>query len=113
MPSHIRKGDEVVITAGRFRGKTGKVVRLVKKHDRVVVQGPGIEGITRNVKPTRVNPEGGQVDVDRSFHVSNVSPSVDGKPSRVRFQTKPDGSKIRVAAKGGQQIGDPLRKAKK
>lgn len=113
MPSHIRKGDEVVITAGRFRGKTGKVVRLIKKHDRVVVQGPGIDGITRNVKPTRVNPEGGQVDVDRSFHVSNVSPSVDGKPSRVRFQTKPDGSKIRVAAKGGQQIGDPLRKAKK
>lgn len=113
MPSHIRKGDDVVITAGRFRGKTGKVVRLIKKHDRVVVQGSGIEGITRNVKPTRINPEGGQVEVDRSFHISNVSPAVDGKPTRVRFETKPDGSKVRVAVKGGQQIGDPLRKAKK
>lgn len=113
MPSHIRKGDEVVITAGRFRGKTGKVVRLIKKHDRVVVQGSGIDGITRNVKPTRINPEGGQVEVDRSFHISNVSPAVDGKPTRVRFETKPDGSKVRVAVKGGQQIGDPLRKAKK
>jgi large subunit ribosomal protein L24 len=113
MPSHIRKGDEVVITAGRFRGKTGKVVRIIKKHDRVVVQGSGIEGITRNVKPTRVNPQGGQVDVDRSFHISNVSPAVDGKPTRVRFETKPDGSKVRVAARGGGQIGDPLRKAKK
>lgn len=113
MPSHIRKGDDVVITAGRFRGKTGKVVRLIKKHDRVVVQGSGIDGITRNVKPTRINPEGGQVEVDRSFHISNVSPAVDGKPTRVRFETKPDGSKVRVAVKGGQQIGDPLRKAKK
>ena len=65
MPSHIRKGDDVVITAGRFRGQTGKVVRLIKKHDRVVVQGLGIEGSTRNVKPTRVNPQGGQVEVDR------------------------------------------------
>ncbi len=113
MPSHIRKGDEVVITAGRFRGKTGKVVRMINKHERVVVQGPGIEGITRNMKPTRINPEGGQVEVDRSFHISNVSPAVDGKPTRVRFETKPDGSKVRVAVKGGQQIGDPLRKAKK
>jgi large subunit ribosomal protein L24 len=113
MPSHIRKGDDVVITAGRFRGKTGKVVRVIKKHDRVVVQGSSIEGITRNVKPTRVNPEGGQVDVDRSFHISNVSPAVDGKPTRVRFVTKSDGSKVRVAARGGAQIGDPLRKAKK
>jgi len=113
MPSHIRKGDDVVITAGRFRGKTGKVVRIIKKHDRVVVQGSAIEGITRNVKPTRVNPEGGQVEVDRSFHISNVSPAVDGKPTRVRFQTKSDGSKIRVAARGGEQIGEPLRKAKK
>lgn len=113
MPSHIRKGDDVVITAGRFRGKTGKVVRLIKKHDRVVIQGSGIEGITRNVKPTRINPEGGQVEVDRSFHISNVSPAVDGKPTRVRFETKPDGSKIRVAVKGGKQIGDALRKAKK
>lgn len=113
MPSHIRKGDEVVITAGRFRGKTGKVVRIIKKHDRVVIQGAGIDGITRNMKPTRINPQGGQVEVDRSFHISNVSPSVDGKPTRVRFETKPDGSKIRVAVKGGKQIGDPLRKASK
>ncbi|MFI4856079.1 MAG: 50S ribosomal protein L24 [Phycisphaerales bacterium JB065] len=113
MPSHIRKGDEVVITAGRFRGQTGKVVRMINKHERVVVQGPGIEGITRNMKPTRINPQGGQVEVDRSFHISNVSPAVDGKPTRVRFETKPDGSKVRVAVKGGKQIGEPLRKASK
>lgn len=104
MPSHIRKGDEVYIRSGDFRGRTGTVVRVLPKHDRVVVKGAGIEGITKNLKPTRVNPQGGQVTVDRSFHVSNVSPAVEGKPARVRFETKGDGSKVRVAVRGGKSV---------
>ena len=106
MPRHIRKGDDVVIRSGDFKGKTGKVVRILTKEDRVVVHGSQIEGITKNLKPTRINPQGGQVTVDRSFHISSVSPIVDGKPARVRFQSKPDGSKVRLAVAGGKVLGE-------
>lgn len=102
MPAHIRKGDEVIINSGNFRGKTGTVVRVLKDKDRVVVQGPEIESVVRNVKPTRANPQGGRVDVDRSFHISNVNPVVDGEYMRVRFETKDDGSKVRLAVKKGE-----------
>ncbi len=104
MPRHIRKGDDVIIRSGDFRGKTGTVVRILTKKDRVIVKGPQIEGITKNLRPTRVNPQAGQVTLDRSFHISNVSPLVDGKATRVRFDVKSDGSKVRVAALGGKAL---------
>ncbi len=112
MPSHVRKDDSVMITAGRFRGATGTVVRMMLDSDRVVVRSSEIEGIRKNMKPTRINPQGGQVELDRSFHISNVSPVVDGKPTRVRFEVKPDGSKVRVAVRNGAELS-VLRKAKK
>ncbi len=102
MPSHIRKGDEVMIRTGDFRGQTGTVVRVIPKKERVVVRGAGIRGIVRNIKPNRVNPQGGRVEVDRSFPMSNVSPVVEGKAARVRFDTKSDGSKTRIAVAGGK-----------
>jgi large subunit ribosomal protein L24 len=105
MARHIRKGDEVIITAGDYKGQSGTVVRVDDERDRVYVHGPGIEGISKNLRPTRVNPQGGRVSLDRSFHLSNVSPVVEGKPSRVRFERKKDGSKVRVAARGGKELG--------
>ncbi|MDX2116405.1 MAG: 50S ribosomal protein L24 [Planctomycetota bacterium] len=104
MPRHIRKGDDVVILSGDFRGATGTVVRVIPKSDRVVVKGPRIPGITKNLKPTRINPQGGQVTVDRSFHMSSVSPAVEGRASRVRFETRSDGSKVRVAVQKGKVV---------
>lgn len=104
MPAHVRKGDDVIITAGQFRGQTGKVLSVDPGAQRVVVKGPGIRGVVRTVKPNRINPKGGQVEVDRDFHMSNVSPVVDGKATRVRFQTKSDGSKVRVAVRGGSEL---------
>lgn len=116
MPSHVRKGDEVVIRAGEYRGKTGTVVRVIPKSGRVIVKGAGIEGVVRTIKPTRINPQGSRITVDRSFHISNVSPAVDGKPTRVRFEIRKDGSKVRVAARGGAELGvvhGPRKAAKK
>lgn len=104
MPAHVRKGDDVVITAGEFRGKSGTVLAVDPDGQRVIVKGPAINGVVRTVKPTRINPKGGQVEVDRSFHISNVSPAVGGKATRVRFETKSDGSKVRVAARDGSQL---------
>ncbi|MCA9292765.1 MAG: 50S ribosomal protein L24 [Phycisphaerales bacterium] len=112
MPCHVRKDDQVMITAGKYRGVTGTVVRVLHDAERVVVHSAQIDGIKKNLKPTRINPQGGQVEVDRSFHISNVSPVVDGKPTRVRFQKKADGSKVRVAARNGAEL-HVLRKARK
>lgn len=112
MPAHVRKGDDVIITAGQFRGQTGKVLSVDPGAQRVVVKGPGIRGVVRTVKPTRINPKGGQVEVDRDFHISNVSPVADGKATRVRFTVKSDGSKVRVAARNGAELS-VLRRADK
>lgn len=111
MPRHIRKGDTVMVTSGNFRGAVGQIARVMTKHDRVVIQFPAsvYDGVgrkqrVRSLKPTRLNPQGGQVALDRSFHMSNVSPVVDGKPTRVRFVTKTDGSKVRVASRSGKEL---------
>jgi len=103
MARHIRKGDTVYITAGADRGKTGQVIRVIPKEDRVVVEGVGIR--TVHVKPTQANPQGALVKRETPIHISNVSPVAGGKPTRVRFQTKDDGSKVRVAARTGEELG--------
>lgn len=104
MPAHVKKGDEVIVTAGRFRGKSGTIVRVLPEKERVVIRGPEIEGMIRTLRPTRENPQGGQVQVDRTIHISNVSPAVHGKPTRVRFETKKDGTKQRVASRDGSVL---------
>ncbi len=111
MPRHVRKGDSVVVTAGNFRGAQGEIVSVNADSERVVVKFPPavFDGVKRKplvktLKPTRANPQGGQVAIDRAFHISNVSPAVDGKPTRVRFPVKKDGSKSRVAVVGGKEL---------
>jgi len=113
MARHIRKGDEVIITAGDYKGRTGTVIRVDDERERVTVHGTGIEGISKNLRPTRLNPQGGRVSLDRTFHLSNVSPVADGKATRVRFERKSDGSKVRVAARSGKELGrvSPPKKA--
>lgn len=102
MARHIRKGDTVMVTAGNDRGATGEVLRILTKRDRVVVKGINIRA--KHLKPTQVNPQGGIVRREMSIHISNVSPVQDGKATRVRFQTKKDGSKVRVAASNGKEL---------
>jgi len=102
MPAHIRKGDEVVITAGEHRGKVGEVSRVIPKSDQVIVKGVNLR--TRHLKPSQRNPQGGVVTKEAPIHISNVSPAVDGKPCRVRFKTRDDGSKVRVAVRAGEEV---------
>jgi len=103
MPKHVRKGDTVMVTSGRDRGKTGEVLRVIPEDDRVVVQ--GVNMVSKNLRPTQSNPQGGMVHREASLHISNVSPVADGKPTRVRFEAKPDGSKVRVAVRNGEELG--------
>jgi large subunit ribosomal protein L24 len=103
MASHVRKGDSVIVTAGNDRGTIGEILRVIPKEDRVVVAGVNIR--TKHVKPTQQNPQGGLLRQEMPIHISNVSPAVDGKASRVRFDMKKDGSKVRVAVRNGEELG--------
>lgn len=103
MPRHVRKGDTVIVTSGKDKGKTGEVLHVYPADDRVLVQ--GVNMVTKNIRPSQANPQGGVVKREATIHISNVSPVVDGKPSRVRFVKKADGSKVRVAARGGAELG--------
>ena len=102
MTRHVRKGDVVIVTSGASRGVVGEILRVVDEGERVVVKCAAMR--TRHVKPTQQRPKGTIVKEEGTIHVSNVSPVVDGKPTRVRFVTKPDGSKVRVAARGGKEL---------
>lgn len=109
MPRHVKKGDTVIVTAGDDKGRTGEVLRVITKKDQVVVKGLNLR--TKHLRPTQANPQGGVITRENPIHVSNVSPVVDGRGTRVRFQTKDDGSKVRVAARGGKII-DTVRKGR-
>jgi large subunit ribosomal protein L24 len=111
----IRTNDEVVVLAGRDRGKRGKVLRVLLKKDRVVVEGVNV--ITRHLKRRPQNPQaGGRVQRPAPIHVSNVAlwSGADGRAVRVRMQGE-GREKIRVSAKSGEPIraGGKAAKAEK
>ena len=113
MPAHIRKGDVVFVRSGADRGKTGEVVSVDPASSTCVVKGINLR--TKHLKPNQMRPKGALVKVELPIHISKVSPMADGKPTRVRFVTKADGSKVRVASKGGKELGAvaPARKTAK
>ncbi len=102
MPRHILKGDMVIVTSGNDRGATGEVLRVLVDADRVVVQGVNVRA--KHLKPTQANPQGGIIRREMPIHISNVSPVVDGKPTRVKWVTKPDGSKVRLSVRTGREL---------
>jgi len=110
MPRHIRKGDQVIVTAGNDRGVTGEVLRVMPAENRVVVKGVNIR--KKTMRRTQQNQQGGILEVEMPIHISNISPVVDGKPTRVRFETGDDGSKQRIAVRNGKVL-HTLRSAKK
>ncbi len=95
----IKKGDEVIIIAGKDKDKTGKVQMV--KDGKVVVEGCNM--VTKHVKPNQSNPQGGIVEQPAPMDVSNVMLYVDGKATRVGFEVR-DGKKVRVAKKTGKVI---------
>ena len=98
----IRKGDRVVVLSGKDKGRTGTVLQVMPKDDKVLVQ--GINVAARHRKPSQTNPQGGIDRREAPMHISKVAVAdKDGKPTRVRFETK-DGKKVRVAVKSGETI---------
>ena len=107
MAARIRKDDTVVVIAGKDKGRTGKVVRVLTADDRVVVE--GVNMIKRHTKPDMAHPNGGVVSREAPIHISNVAlrdPKT-GKATRVGFKVVGEGAKqrkVRIAKGSGVQI---------
>ena len=103
MAMKIRKGDTVVVLAGKDKGRTGEVTKVIPKEDSVVVSGVNVHA--RHRKPTQLNPNGGIERREAPLHISNVAVAdpKDGSPTRVRFEER-DGKKVRIAVKSGELI---------
>jgi len=109
--SHIRlkRGDKVVITTGKDKGKEGKVLVIDRKNNRVIVE--GFNMVTKHTKATQQNPKGGIIQKESPLHVSNVMYLHKGQPTRIAFKVERkemDGKmvnvKYRVAKKTGEVI---------
>ena len=96
---HVKKGDTVVVIAGKDKGKTGKVLTAMPKKDRVVVEGVNI--VVKHQKPTQENQQGGRIEQEGSIHVSNVMFYSAKEKKGVRIGHKIDnGKKVRVSTSG-------------
>ena len=102
MAAKIKKGDRVVVLAGRDKGKQGDVLRVWPKEDRVLVSGLNL--VKRHTKPSQGDPQGGIKTKEAPVHVSNVAfVDSDGKPTRVGFRMEGD-KKVRFAKSTGEAI---------
>lgn len=101
---HIKKGDTVYVNAGDDKGKTGRVLEVLTKKSRAIVEGVNI--ITKATKPSAKHPQGGLVKMEAPIHISNINP-IDpktGKPTRVGRRTDSNGKRVRFAKRSGEEI---------
>lgn len=98
----IKKGDTVKVIAGKDKDKEGKVIAVYAKKHRVLVD--GVNMITKHVKPSMANQQGGIIRKEAPIDISNVMYLHKGQPTRIGFQIQEDGRKVRVAKKTGEVI---------
>ncbi|MCP5364768.1 MAG: 50S ribosomal protein L24 [Hyphomicrobiales bacterium] len=99
----VRKGDRVIVRAGRSKGKSGEVLKVMPKEHRVLVQGVNV--VKRHTRPSQMSP-GGIVEKEAPIHVSNLAhedPKT-GRPTRVGFKVLDDGRKVRFAKHSGEVL---------
>jgi large subunit ribosomal protein L24 len=102
--AHVRRGDTVIVVAGKERGKRGKVLRVLPEKNRVLIE--RINMIKKHQRPTQNLRQGGIIEREGAIHLSNVmlvDPSSD-KPTRTGVKELADGKKVRVAKKSGEHI---------
>ena len=103
MKFKIKKGDKVVVLAGRDKGKSGEVLSVLRTQSRVLVQ--GVNMMKRHTRPSAGQP-GGIIEKEAALHISNVA-HIDPKsqkPTRVGFRTLEDGRKVRYAKRSGEVL---------
>jgi large subunit ribosomal protein L24 len=100
----LKKGDLVIVRAGKYRGKTGKISAVHPRQNKVTVDGINI--VKKHVKPNQQHPQGAVVELTKPMWVSKVSivePTSKG-PSRIGFKTDAQGVKTRIYKRGGKEI---------
>ena len=102
--SHIKVNDKVKVIAGKDRGKIGKVLKVIKKHNRVLVE--NINVVKKHTRPTPQNRQGGIIENEAPLNVSNVLLMCNKcvTPGRIKMKRLEDGEKVRVCGKCGEQI---------
>jgi large subunit ribosomal protein L24 len=100
----LKKGDKVIVIAGKARGETGTISRAIPKENRVLVE--GINMVKRHRKPSMTNRTGQIIDKPMTMHASNVMivDAKTGKGSRIKISRDSDGKRTRVAVKSGETI---------
>ena len=103
MAAKIRKGDKVVVLSGRDKGRTGEVIEVRPDENRALVR--GVNMVKRHQRQT-AQQEGGIISKELPVHLSNIALAdpKDGKPTRVGFKVRDDGTKIRIAKRSGAEI---------
>ncbi len=102
---HIKKGDTVYVNAGEDKGKTGRVLKVLIKKGRAIVE--GVNMVSKSTKPSAKNPQGGIVKQEASIHLSNLNPidPKSGQATRVGRRLSSDGgSLVRYSKKSGEEI---------
>lgn len=101
---HIKKGDQVFVNAGEYKGQKGRVLEVDRKNTRALVE--GINMVSKHTKPNAQNPDGGIIKKEAPVHLSNlmlIDPST-GEPSRIGRKLNDDGKLVRYSKKSGEEI---------
>jgi large subunit ribosomal protein L24 len=101
---HIKKGDSVVVVTGNAKGQKGKVLEVIRKSERAIVE--GVNMMKKHTKPNAANPQGGIIEKEASVHISNlmVADPKTGAPTRVGRRADAEGKLVRYAKKSGEEI---------
>ncbi len=99
----LKKGDTVVVIAGKDKGKEGEVVQVFPTKNQVIVN--GVNTAKKHQKARAANQQGGIIDRDMPVDASNLMLVHKGKPTRVGYQINKDGTKVRIAKRSGEVIG--------
>lgn len=108
----LRVGDTVQVIAGSDKGKTGEIIQILRKEDRVIVE--GVNMVTKHIKPSQADPEGGIVTREAPIHVSNVA-YYDSKAKqavKIGYAFDEDGKKYRINKKTGKALEKTTKKKK-
>ena len=103
MAAKLKKGDKVVVIAGRDKGKEGEILRVIPAEGRAIVS--GVNTVIRHTRQTQTS-QGGRISKEAPLDLSNIAlvDPKDGGPTRVGFKVLEDGTKVRFAKKSGEVI---------
>ena len=99
---HIKKGDTVYVNTGVDKGKTGRVLEVLVKDRRAIVEGVNL--VSKSTKPNAKSPQGGIIKKEATIHISNLNPVENGKPVRVGRKLNAEGKLVRFSKKSGGEI---------